>query len=181
MRRSTYFYATPADFQELMDLVKADEDFVYLVHPDIHSPEVQDYDHAHDIPDVLRMFPGHFTHDLFLVPPGTTACAASHGHATGTRYSLRPRELASAVVLQLCGEHPDGPLLRSRFYLHGTAPETRKLEATLFRHMRRSFRDVGGAKVGPEAFGQLLIGRRLTFDVKAPREADLRVSGSDVS
>lgn len=59
MRASTYFYASRADFNALMDLVEADETFVYLVHPDIHSPELSTYDHARDIPDVLRMSPGH--------------------------------------------------------------------------------------------------------------------------
>lgn len=175
MRRCTYFYATSADFHALMDLVEADECFVYLVHPDVQSPEVRVYGHARDIPDVLRMFPGHFVHDLFLVPPGTQVQAAAHTHVTGTRYSLRPRDLSSAVVIQLCGEHPDGALIQSRFYLHGTAPEARKLEATLFRHMRRTFRNMNGPKVGAEAFAQLLTGRRLTFEVKAPAEADLRV------
>lgn len=71
MRRNTYFYATPTDFHALMELVEADETFVYLVHRDIQSPEIRVYDHARDIPDVLRIFPGHFVHDLFLVPPGT--------------------------------------------------------------------------------------------------------------
>ncbi|QFT59502.1 hypothetical protein FIU94_11770 [Sulfitobacter sp. THAF37] len=175
MRKCTYFYATPADFHALMELVEADETFVYLVHPDIRSPEVRVYEHARDIPDVLRIFPGHFVHDLFLVPPGTQVRAAAHEHVTGTRYALRPRELSSAVVLQLWGEHPDGALLRSRFYLHGTAPAARRLEATLFRHMRRTFRNMSGPKVGVEAFEQLIEGRRLTFDVNAPAEADLRV------
>ena len=174
MRRSTYFYATPADFHELMDLVEADERFVYLVHPDRQSPEIRVHEHARDVPDVLRMFPGHFTHDLFLVPPGTQVHAEAYEHVSGPRYALRPEELSSAVVLQLCGEDPGGALIRSRFYLHGTMPEARKLEATLFRHMRRTFRNVGGAKVGAEAFGQLLTGRRLTFDIRAAAEANLR-------
>lgn len=175
MRRNTYFYATPADFHSLMDLVEEEENFVYLAHFDIQAPEVRVYHQAREIPDVLRLFPGHFVHDLFLVSPGTEVQAAAHEHFTGKRYSLRPRELSSAVVMQLFGEHPDGTLLRSQFFLNGSAPEARKLEATLFRHMRRTFRNVDGSKVGAEAFAQLSTGRRLTFDTKAPAEADLQI------
>ncbi|NDU99571.1 hypothetical protein [Pseudoroseicyclus tamaricis] len=176
MRKCTYFYATPADFHALMDLVEADETFVYLVHPDIHSPEIRVHERARDISDVLRMYPGHFEHSLFLVPPGTQVQAASYEHVTGRRYALRPTELPAAVVLQLWGEHPGGALVRSRFWAHGDAPEVRDIEATLFRHMRRTFGNEGGSKVGPEAAAQLLTGRRLTFDVNAPAEADLRPS-----
>ncbi|SMY06136.1 hypothetical protein [Flavimaricola marinus] len=174
MRKCTYFYATSRDFLALMDLVEAEESFVYAVHPDMHSPEIHLYDHARAIPDPLRLVPGRIPHDLFLVPPGTEVRAASYRHISGTRYSLRPPEFSAAVVIRLFGEHPAGPLIRSQFWGHGTAPETLQLERTLFRHMRRTFRNVRGPKLGAEAYAQLLSGRRLTFDVKAPPELDLR-------
>ncbi|WP_143267558.1 hypothetical protein [Aquimixticola soesokkakensis] len=157
-----------------MDLVEAQERFVYVVHPDVSSPDVVVYDHARDIPDLLTLFPNHFVHDVFLVPSGTQVQASAYQNVKGTRYSLRPPEFSSAVVIQCGGEHPDGALIRSRFWGHGTAEQVVRIEATLFRHMRRLFRNIGGPKVGPVAYAQLLKGRRLTFDVQAPREADLR-------
>lgn len=174
MRKCTYFYATPDDFHDLMDLVEAQERFVYAVHPDCRSPEVRLYDRSRDIPDLLRMFPGHFDHSLYLVPPGTKVRASAFQNCRGVRYAFRPPEVSSAVVIQLYGEHPDGALIRSRFWAHGSAEEVLQVEATLFRHMRRIFRNMGGPKVGPGAYAQLLDGRRLTWDVKAPPGADLR-------
>ncbi|KUP95078.1 hypothetical protein [Tritonibacter horizontis] len=176
MRKCTYFYATPADFHALMDRVEAEENFVYVVHPDFESPDVLFYGQAREIPDLLHMFPGHFFHDVFLVPPGTQVQTSAYQNAKGMRYSLRPPEFSSAVVIQFAGAHPDGALIRSRFWAHGTAAEVLQLEATLFRHMRRSFRNIGGPKVGPAAYAQLLSGRRLTFDIQAPPEADLRAN-----
>ncbi|WP_132248917.1 hypothetical protein [Primorskyibacter sedentarius] len=157
-----------------MELVEAEHTFVYVVHPDFASPVVNFYEKARKIPDLLTMFPGHIIQDVFLVPPGTQVQTSSYQNIKGTRYSLRPPEFTSSVVIQFAGEHPEGALIRSRFWAHGTAPEVLRVEAALFRHMRRTFRNIGGPKVGPTAFAQLLNGRRLTLNVNAPPETDLR-------
>ncbi len=174
MRKCTYFYATPSDFHGLMDLVEAEEMFLYACHRDIRSPDVELYRTARKIPDLLHLFPGHYVHDVYLVPPGTEVKAAPYQHVSGTRYALRPPQLSSAVVIQLGGEHPDGPLVQSRFWAHGAAPETLQLENMLFRTIRRRFRNVKGPKVGPEAYDQMQAGRRLTWNMQAPAGADLR-------
>ncbi|QHQ34412.1 hypothetical protein [Algicella marina] len=175
MRKCTYFYATPDDFHSLMDLVEAQETFVYAVHPDCNSPDVLFYDRSREIPHLLRMFPGHFEHSLYLVPPGTRVQASAFQNYKGVQYAFRPPEVSSAVVIQLHGEHPDGALIRSNFWAHGTATDVLRLEAALFRNMRRTFHNMAGPKVGPNAYAQLLSGRRLTWSIKAPPGADLRV------
>ena len=174
MRKCTYFYATPGDFHALLDLVEAQETFVYAVHPDCKSPDVLLYGRSREIPDLLRMFPGHFEHSLYLVPPGTQVRASAFQNYRGVQYAFRPPEISSAVVIQLHGEHPDGALIRSNFWIHGAAADALRLEATIYRNMRRTFRNMHGPKVGPCAYAQLLNGRRLTWNIKAPSGADLR-------
>ncbi|WP_378945985.1 hypothetical protein [Paracoccus sp. R86501] len=175
MRRSTYFHATPKDMHALLQQVEAQACFVYAEHPDVSARHVTLYDTARQIPDLMRMFPGHFTHPLYLMAPDARPEPEPYGHIAGTRYRLTPRQVSSAVVVQLTGEHPDGPLLRSQFWLCGTAPEIIRLENILFRTMRRTFTNIKGTKIGPQALEQLRAGRRLTYDIRAPDGADVQL------
>ncbi|APE44207.1 hypothetical protein BOO69_12965 [Sulfitobacter alexandrii] len=170
----TYFYATPDDLRGVLTAVESIAALGYAVHPDRSAARVETYDRATDIPDLLSLFPGYFVQELYLLPPGTAVAAVPFEHVTGIRYRLTPREVSSAVIMQLGGEHPDGALIRSRFWQHGSDAMVQRIGRTLRQQMRRDFQDVGEAKVGRQAMAQLREGRRLTFDAKAPPEGYLR-------
>lgn len=175
MPRCTYFYATAGDFIQLMRPVEAEAAFSYVWLANEETPALERRSSAADIPDLLRGFPRHFTQTLCLVPCGAVLMPECRETSRGPRYFLYPKDVDAAVVFQLQGAREGGALLRSRWWVHGDAEHAVALGRVIARHMRREFRNLRGPKLGPEAFAVLQAGGRLTFDVNAPPEQDLRL------
>jgi hypothetical protein len=178
MRTSYDFYASAAD---LLDLLRAFEEGTpvkYALAGAFKERATPAYESVAAIPELGTATRTSRLYDRqFLVLPRDIPLRIKpiEQQAGGTLFyadgSLNPE----AIVMCPGGLFHKTCLLEGCVGMNNLNPAARRLFQTLARLLRKRFRRVGDAYVGPEALAMLKKGFRLSYDAEANRGQDLQL------
>lgn len=175
--RNLQFYATRGDLLPMLAEFEAAQSVHYAA---MFSNEgVREFVRAADIPDLgrpswpeLPLSPGYL-----IAHKDARFRARTLSPGCDERYAVQEDRNPHAIELSPGGEYARGVLLEGRIATLSGRSQREALLNSLVAVVRRRWIRVGRCYVGPEAATILDGGGRLTFNVRAPREYDLRRPG----
>ncbi|MDF1670821.1 MAG: hypothetical protein P1U83_14520 [Roseovarius sp.] len=180
MRQSVLeFFSTAHDMQAVLEKVEQVHDLRYFWLEKESSAEVSVWSRATDIPNFMsvqaRIQSGVTSGLVYISTKDDIPTPEENQHTRGyTWYSLHPKDVGSAVVLQQGGAYESG-FIASRVYQTPIEGDAQAVFRTMKAQMRKQFKRVKGYHVGADAYEALCNGARLTGSWDLKPEYDLQL------
>ena len=171
------FFATRCDLLDLLTEVEAGLHVHYCQGGLFDAPRVVEYKHAGDIPDLgFTAEDASIKGTSFLIARQTTVFILREirQRTGGTRYAIDQLWNPDTVAFAPGGLFDDRTLMAGTFGTCSSCPQSLGLLRLFRKAVRRRWSKIRSYFAGPEAEKILDAGGRLTTDVRAPLEYDLR-------
>ncbi len=177
MHTALYFFGTKGDVTPVIEAVEGTRLLRYTLMAFAETPDLTWFDSALTIPDLgIAQKGATVTEPSYLVMDREAKIMVrAIPQRTGpSRYSIDQLENPDSVVLTPGGLFNNMDLIGGEISTASSSSESRVLMDSFHAVFRKHFKKQRNYFVGPEARRLYDQGRRLTTDVRSPREYDLR-------
>lgn len=143
-------YASADDLIGVLSEVEPGRTLRYMALEDKREATLSVWQAAADIPDFIKPKSPGLPRTLYIMATDEELVPEPRDHITGeVWYSLYPKDLASAVVLQEGGAFKDR-YRPSMLFVHGSEAATQLLFDDIKKQIKKRFRAANGYRIGPE-------------------------------
>jgi hypothetical protein len=177
MSKMIHFFATHTDLLDLLGEIESARLIHYVKAGMFETAELVPYDAASRVPDlgIIHVDAAHKGLILLIADVATPLVLRPVPQRRGgTRYAMDQKENPDTISLFPGGRFDDRTILAGDFGTCTDSPVSAALLKVVARSVRKQWVRVREYWVGPEAMKVLDMGGRLTFNLRAPREYDLR-------